>query len=36
VAGERQLVGRSLGASGFVVKPVSAEALREIVSKELQ
>jgi CheY-like chemotaxis protein len=36
VAGERQSVARSLGASGFIVKPVSPEALRQAVVKELQ
>jgi CheY-like chemotaxis protein len=36
VASEGQSIGRSLGASGFVAKPVSAEALRKIVIKEFQ
>jgi signal transduction histidine kinase len=36
VAGERQSVARALGASSFIEKPVSSEALRQAVIKELQ
>jgi signal transduction histidine kinase/CheY-like chemotaxis protein len=36
VAGEAQALGRSHGASGFIEKPISAQALREAMSKEFQ
>jgi signal transduction histidine kinase len=36
VANEGQVMGRSLGASGFISKPVSFEGLREVMSKRLR